>query len=263
MVTVDKGLHPLDERYLDAYAAPGAPAGGAEPGGSPPQCPLCFRALAPTGRSRGGFRYFRHELAADDERCPLTTSNYQLDRMSVRRMRDPAIEQPFRRSFLRQWQRHYRLASEVTPWFSLPLFTRVIEYADVMNLWSYPALRMHDVPSVLLVMAGFIGRRTESGDVARERFWFDGSVVDVGDLWAPGRAERAKLYRVIYRAPQHTPLPTAASIVYWEPVRQPTRLAEISAPRLSRGHMRAFARFLKHYDAQRRARLSGVPEDAP
>ncbi|PLZ01726.1 hypothetical protein CY652_13635 [Burkholderia sp. WAC0059] len=215
----------------------------------------------PTGHNRGGFRYFRHEQPADDERCALTTSSYQLPGMSVGYVRDPMVELRYRRRFLQQWQWHYRRVREVTPWFSLPLFTRMIEYADVMNLWSYPALRLDDAPYVLLVMAGFISTRTASGELTRERFWFDGSVADVGDLWSAGRTVPATLFRVVYRAPLQTPLPTAASIMYWEPVRQVTRLADISVPRVSRSELKSFARFLERYEAQRRTRLSGVSED--
>lgn len=255
---MDKGLHPLDERYLDAYGLPERASDGEA--AAAVRCPLCLRTLVPTGHSRGKFRYFRHETPEEDERCPLTTSSYQLDGMSVGHPRDLLGDLRYRRRFLQQWQSHYRMTREVEPWFSLEHFTRMIEYADVVNLWSYPVLRLHDVPYVLLVMAGFISARTAAGEPVRERFWFDGSVNDVGDLWRRDRSAPARLFRVVYGMPQHTPLPTAASILYWEPVHQARRLAEISVPRVSRGQVRAFARFLEYHEAQRRARASDIPE---
>jgi hypothetical protein len=258
---VDKGLHPLDERYIDAYGMAGRETVLSGQPSSCPRCPLCLKTVVPTGHSRGGYRYFRHAAPEHEEQCPLTTPSYQLHGMSVRQARDPAVELRYRGRFLQQWQRHYRFAREATPWCSLPRFTRMIEYADVMNLWSYPALQLRDVPYVLLVMAGFINTRLPSGEAARERFWFDGSVTDVGDLWQHDRITPASLFRVVYRVPHQTPLPTAGAIMYWEPVGQAERLTEITVPRVPPSQQRMFARFLEHYEAQRRARMQNVPEN--
>jgi hypothetical protein len=262
---VDKGLHPLDERYVDAYGGCGT-FGAEGHSNASPRCPLCLRGLVPTGHNRGGFRYFRHAESEDDECCPLMTTRYQLPGMTVSLGADrstPEIGLRSRKRFLRHWQRHYRLAREVAPSLTLARFTVLIEYADALNLWSYAALQQGDLPSVLLVLAGFIGARSPGGEAIWERFWFDGSVVDVGDLWNAQRSAPARLFRLVYRVPQHTPLPTAASIVYWEPVRQAVRLAEIGKTRVTRAQARTFAHFLELYETQRAARAPVTAEDEP
>jgi prepilin-type N-terminal cleavage/methylation domain-containing protein len=83
---------------------------------------------------------------------------------------------------------------------------------------ALPRLDHNDLPYVLLVMAGFLTVRGANAEVTRERFYFDGSLRDVGDLWREGRRMPATLYRIVYRNPLHTPFPTAASIQHWERV---------------------------------------------
>lgn len=239
IVDPDKGLHPLDERYIEAFAFRGDldVAGYGTP---LLRCPLCLGELVPTHRQRHGRRYFRHRVNADAVRCPLTTANYQPEEFVVRApLWEPLIADTNRSRFLFSWKRHYRIARYVAPSLTLERFTGLIEYADVRNLWSHRQLDQRDLPYVLLVLAGFMAVRRKGEGTTWVRFWFDGRVRDAGDLWRPG-VPAAQVFRVIYRDPVQTPFPTGAEVVRWERVERIDRLADVSGPDVSRADIHAF-----------------------
>ncbi|GAB2916167.1 hypothetical protein GCM10027093_63360 [Paraburkholderia jirisanensis] len=250
---MEKGVHPLDQRYIDAYAsrAESSPDCMATLP-SPVRCPLCDGPLERSARRRQGYRYFAHREKADGERCPLSTSSYQLLGMLVGCERNPLVEVEHRMRFLDAWQRHYRIARSLAPMLTLERFAALIKYADVVNLWSHPALDRRDLPYVLLVMAGFMTSRDANGEVTRVRFWFDGSVQHVSDLWRASRTQKPELYRIVYRDPLHTPFPTSAHILCWERVAQATRVADTGVPRLSRDEVQLFTRMMEVHDLERR-----------
>ncbi|MFL9888503.1 hypothetical protein PQR66_36140 [Paraburkholderia agricolaris] len=280
---MDKGWHPLDERYVEAYGAhartPLAEVAAVQPDtpltlDTPltplnPHCPLCLAGLVFTHRRRGGFRYYRHLESADDARCPLTTPSYDPAGLSVNASVDAnmgadananmnvppqgAAASLHRERFLQHWQRHYRIARHAAPPLTLERFARLIEYADVVDLWRYPAFDEHDAPYVLLALAGFISVH-DRDERARIRLWFDGSVRDVGDLWHAERRVPPGLFRVTYREPLHTPFPTSADILFWEPVERIERLADCTAPRLRQTQIRMFNRFIDGYERERNRR---------
>lgn len=251
-------LHPLDACYIETYVS-SERAGPAVADVTTRQaaalmCPLCGGALTLNQRRRGGRQYFRHRERAHEERCPLSTSSYQPAGMSIAHARDPLAEVECRQRFLRYWRRHYRLVRQTAPALTLRRFTELIEYADVMNLWSYARLDERDLPYVLVVLAEFMTVYDESGEATRERFWFDSSVRDVGDLWAAQRPARARLFRIVYREPPHTPFPTASDILHWEPVERIDRLKDMEGPGISRADVRAFDQFVERNAAARLAR---------
>jgi hypothetical protein len=213
---------------------------------------LCEGVLVPEGR-RHGHRYFRHERDADVERCPLTTSDYQLAGMLVDHPRDE-IEHEQRARFIEHWQRHYRAAKAAAPMLTMERFTHLIAYADVVNLWSCPQLDDRDLPYVLLVMAGFMTMHRKGGETTRERLWFEGSIRRAEDLWKPGRPTRARLFRIVYRDPVRTPFPVGTDILYWELMTQVSRMADTRASRVSGPEIQAFEWFIERHDAWRRDR---------
>ncbi|CAB3643388.1 hypothetical protein LMG24238_00491 [Paraburkholderia sediminicola] len=255
---MDKGWHPLDERYVEAYGAYARTQAGDGAVSANPRCPLCLAELVFTHRRRGGYRYYRHLDSADDARCPLTTSSYEPAGLTVGASLDTnanglaggAAGPLHRERFLQHWQRHFRIARHAAPPLTLERFARLIEYADVVDLWRYPAFDERDVPYVLLALAGFISVN-DRDERARIRLCFDGSVRDVGDLWRDERRVPAGLFRVTYREPLHTPFPTAADILFWEPVERIERLADCPAPRLRQTQIRAFNRFIGGYERER------------
>lgn len=262
---MDKGWHPLDERYVEAYGADARTHAGEPVAAQPvasikPRCPLCLAELVFTHRRRGGYRYYRHLDSADDARCPLTTPSYEPTGLTVNATPNGngsasgsahAAAGPLHRErFLQHWQRHFRIARHAAPPLTLERFARLIEYADVVDLWRYPAFDERDVPYVLLALAGFISVN-DRDERARIRLCFDGSVRDVGDLWRDERRVPPGLFRVTYREPLHTPFPTAADILFWEPVERIERLADCHAPRLRQTQIRAFNRFLGGYERER------------
>jgi hypothetical protein len=253
-------LHPLDVCYLEKYAASESTMPAVADAGmqeAAVMCPLCGGPLTLNLRRRAGRQYFRHDEQADEARCPLSTSSYQPEGMSIAHKRDPLVEVECRQRFLRHWRRHYRLMRQTAPSVTLRRFTELIEYADVMNLWSYERLDERDLPYVLLVLAEFMTVHDESGESTRERFWFDRSVRDVGDLWSEQRTSRARLFRMVYREPLHTPFPTAADMLHWECVEQIDRLKDMEGPGISRADVRAFDQFVERNAAARLARRAG------
>ena len=255
MANVDRRWHPLDERYVERYGSrhEGDAREADESPASGPRCPLCLAELVFTHRRRGGFRYYRHLDNAADARCPLTTPSYEPPGLAVAAPLDEPAGLAHRERFLQHWQRHYRLARQAAPPLTLERFARLIEYADVVGLWRYPAFDERDAPYVLLALAGFLSVH-EPDSRARIRLWFDGSVRDVGDLLSETRATPAKLFKLTYHEPLHTPFPTSSDILFWEPVERFDRLADCTAPRLRQTQVRAFNRFLDSYERERATR---------
>ena len=239
---MDNELHPLDERYIEAY---GYRDGAEQHELALLRCPLCFSELVPTHHQRRGHRYFKHRREEDAARCPLTTPSYQLERFAAdTAVPDMQIAQAHRALFLSNWKRHYRIARHTAPSLTLERFMGLVKYADVMKLWAHPLLVQRDLPYVLLVLAGFIAEHRRGDVTTWTRFWFDGRVNAVGDLWRHG-AQAARIYRVVYRDPMRTPFPTGAEIIRWERVERIERVADLSTPRVARMEMRLFDRFLE------------------
>ncbi|RKF46587.1 hypothetical protein [Paraburkholderia fungorum] len=261
---MDKGWHPLDERYVEAYGAHARTLAEEAASAPHPRCPLCLAELVFTHRRRGGHRYYRHLESADDARCPLTTPSYDPAGLAVNAhaLAQGVSAALHRERFLQHWQRHYRIARHAAPPLTLERFARLIEYADVVDLWRYAAFDERDAPYVLLALAGFISVH-DRDERARIRIWFDGSVRDVGDLWHEERRRPPGLFRVTYREPLHTPFPTSADILFWEPVERVERLSDCTAPRLRQTQIRMFNRFIDGYERERRRRgehASGADE---
>jgi hypothetical protein len=258
-------LHPLDERYINAYTLHSALHSEADSGAqtpiSPPACPLCLGELVANPRRRAGFVNYRHKSGAHAEHCPLTTARYQPDDLMIRGPRDPLSARRQRSRFLYRWKRHYRIARSAAPSLSIRRFTELIEYADVLNLWSYPRLAQRDLPYALLVLAGFVAARNERDELVWVRFWFDKSVSDMGDLWQEG-AHPPRLFKVIYRKPLHTPFPTGAEILFWEPVVRAARRADAETSAVSRAEIRAFARYMEHSASVRSEQYEEANEHA-
>jgi|SRR5471032_1123810 len=250
-VSLVKGLHPLDERYIGAYAWRGESAAAVQEA-SPLRCPLCLGVLVSTHRQRRGYGYFRHESDADAARCPLATTSYQPEGLVVKGPQESPVAHTHRARFLLNWKRHYRLARSMVSSLTVKRFTELIEYADVLNLWSYPLLELRDLPYVLLVMAGFMAVRGEGEDKTWVRYWFDGSVRDAGDLWRAD-AGVAQLFRVEYRDSLRTPFPTSAEILHWAPTVRIERLQDLTGPGVTRADVKAFARFVERNASVRRA----------
>ncbi|QYD72842.1 hypothetical protein KZJ38_24450 [Paraburkholderia edwinii] len=244
-MTVDNELHPLDERYIEAY---GLREGGAidDADGGTLRCPLCAGVLVPTHHQRRGHRYYKHRSEEDTARCPLTTTNYQLERFQIgTHVPDPHAARAHRAQFLFNWKRHFRIARHTAPALTLERFTALVKYADVMNLWAYPLLDQRDLPYVLLVLAGFMAEHRKGDVTTWTRFWFDGRIRSANDLWRSGAPE-ARLYRVIYRDAVRTPFPTSSEIIRWERIERVERIADITSRGVGRAEMRTFEQFLEN-----------------
>jgi hypothetical protein len=209
-------------------------------------CPVCQAELAPVPGDETVAHRFRHALRDDEARCPLTTLSYQPEGMTIRHMRDVGHESVQRGIFIANWVRHYRAMRQIAAPLTVRRLTQLIECADVANLWSYPGMAQHDVPYVLLVLAGFIRDQGPQGETQWLRFCFDGTVRDVGDLWREGgRAGRSPLlFRMVYRHPGETPYPTSRELMHFRVVERDWSFLEGPDPRALRSDARAFERFL-------------------
>lgn len=204
-------------------------------------CPVCLGALMP--EPAGGAPLTWHVSHHDELRCPLTTPSYQPEGMTVHHMRDPAVGSRHRSAFMSNWTRHFRVMKQLAPSLTVRRLTVLVDYADVLNLWSYPALVQRDLPHVLLVLAGFFRECGPLGEVVWVRFWFDGRVSDVGDLWTEAGVG-ARLFRMVYRHPEATPFPTSRELVYHGTVRRDRRFPDRFVRLIRRSDVREFERFM-------------------
>lgn len=204
-------------------------------------CPVCSGELTLLADGGAG-RRFRHLIAYDEERCPLSTLSYQPEAPSVRRKRDAALEREQRGAFLENWQRHFQVMRRAAPSMTVRRFIYLVGYADVMNLWSYPSIEQHDLPYVLLTLAQFMRAGAMGGRPVWVRFCFDATVRDVGDLWTH-RGPQARLFKMMYNAPRETPFPTSRQLIHYETVRRDTSFLETSPPWMKRADVKEFQRF--------------------
>jgi hypothetical protein len=127
---------------------------------------------------------------------------------------------------------------------SMSAISKPTDTGTAPNNMSWRCYVQRDLPYVLLVLAGFIAEHRRGDVTTWTRFWFDGRVNAVGDLWRNG-AQAARIYRVVYRDPIRTPFPTGAEIIRWERVERIDRVADLSTPRADGTEMRLFDRFLE------------------
>jgi hypothetical protein len=243
---VDSARHPLVEgrRAADPYAETGGPSSG-KPGTGTQQyswCPVCLGELSVAADTGADARHLKHRFAQDEARCPLSTPSYQPEGLIISHIRDAEVERRHRKAFIDRWPYHYNEMKQLASSLTMQRFTRLVDYADVMNLWSYPNLDQRDLPCVLLALADFMidhGR----GPLTWVRFCFDARVRDVGDLWAPGGRE-VQFFMMRYREPSATPFPTARQLQKWGALPRSTRFLDGPAPQLNAIDMQMFRRFL-------------------
>ena len=207
-------------------------------------CPVCLGELAAVLQNETVAHRFRHASADDEARCPLTTSSYQPEGLTVRHLRNVVREGVQRGMFMGNWLRHFRLMRQLAPSLTVRRLTLLVEYADVLNLWSYPDIRQIDLPYVLLVLAGFIRHEGPQGEIFWVRFCFDDRVRDVGDLWNDG-AVLTRLFRMVYCPPRQTPFPTSRELMHFQMIEWDRDFLERPEPRALRRDVRAFQRFLE------------------
>jgi hypothetical protein len=243
---LDSARHPLadESSAVDPYAETGEPSSD-KPGPGTQQyswCPVCLGELSVTSDRSADARHFKHRFAQDEARCPLSTGSYQPEGLNVSHARDAEVERRHRKAFVDHWSHHYTEMKQLAPSLTVQRFTRLVEYADVINLWSYPNLDQRDLPYVLLALADFMIEHGR-GSLTWVRFCFDSRVRDVGDLWAPGGRE-VQFFRMRYREPSATPFPTAKQLQNWGALPRSTSFLDGPAPKLNVIDVQMFRRFL-------------------
>lgn len=237
-----------------AQRSPSTDASGciAYEGRFPSHCPLCFGPLTLVAEMPG---YARHAHARQAAQCVLTTDQYQPRDLTARVQRDAHVATLNRRGFVQDWERHYALIKHLCPTLTMTRLTTALAYADVLGVWSYPGLREETIAPLLLALAGFMRLsqcvdppEIPSKSVRWLRYWFDASVRDIGDLWAP-RSDAPGFFRVEYGEPEATPFPTGSQVVRWTMLHDiPSMWADLEAETsavVTPGERNAFERFLK------------------
>lgn len=209
------------------------------------RCPVCQGVLRLVVGHGVSERHFVHCTAEDANRCPLSTTLWQPDGFTVRQKRDPRTSDIHFARFVENWRRHYGLMKRLVPVLNIQRFICLVEYANVLNLWSHAGLREADIPYVLLALAEFIRQPPgPEGYTTWVRFCFESDVRDLKDLWMSSGAGQARLFRMVYLEPVLTPFPVAAQMIDWETVRRDEGFLTGSSPYMCVADVRAFERFL-------------------
>ncbi|HTJ94460.1 MAG TPA: hypothetical protein VL424_15310, partial [Pararobbsia sp.] len=179
-----QALHPTTDEYVDVGRYLGE-FGADAAGKRRARCPFCLRHAMEPVFEGGHAKGFVHRERATASTCPLVTLSAQSLKLRVEHARNVVWHRQHRAAFLAHWQRHYRRMKEQVTSLTVDRLISFIAYADVVDLWSHPALVLDDVPYVLLALGELIA---EPGDPAAAywvRFVVDGTVRNVGDLWKP------------------------------------------------------------------------------
>lgn len=190
-------------------------------------CPVCLGALARS--AGGGASRPVHLLAEDEERCPLTTMSYQPDGPPLRHMRDVGLHARRRDAFLCNWTRHFHVMRQLAPSLSPRRLAKLIDWADVLNLWSHPLLAEQDLPYVLLVLAGFIRQCGRDGEMLWVRVYFEGSLTGVNDKQLRSGLPR-RVFRMVYGQPERFPFPTSRELLSFTTEERQVRFLEGPLP---------------------------------
>lgn len=224
-------LHPLANDYVDVDRYLGE-FGVDATGKRRARCPFCLKhAMEPvlgdehgagaTGQDDatavGHARGFVHRDRSAAGACLLVTISLQPTRLRVEHARNPTWHRQHRAAFLAQWQSHYRRMKSHVPSLSVARLISLIAYADVVNLWSHPALALGDIPYVLLALGELIVEPSDAKAAHWVRFVFDGTVQCVDDLWR-SRAVAPRLFKIRYRTETLGQLPMWRDIVSCEAV---------------------------------------------
>jgi hypothetical protein len=236
---LEYALHPVEDRliHVDDLAPTGAvPRPWA-------RCPLCHGPLHVVAlRDRARSRRFLH-LARGLAACPLVRD--ALPNPLAMRIGPPLDAQGRQRRahFLQHWQRHLHTIRQVASSFGIARFMRTIEHADVLKLWAWPTLAQRDIPYILLVLTEFIAASSGGRTTFWSRFWFDGSVRDIGDF-DQARERLPHLFRLRYRPPRRAAFPGVRHLIGCEPVAMEEANAPAAQDGMPRQDVAAFEAFI-------------------
>jgi hypothetical protein len=210
------------------------------------RCPLCGDALQVVQlRDRAHTRYFAH-IAHEQLACPLVNDTLTNPLLVNAHVFDPIHERVRRNEFARHWRQHLHTIRQQVPGFTAARLTRVIEHADVLHVWAWPALVHADLPYILLVLAEFVATTPGVPQSAWLRFWFDASVQCVGDLrtGGAGRATASRLFRLRYRPPRASMFPGPQQLLACDEVSMNADFLPQRVARLTRAEVMLVESFL-------------------
>ncbi len=250
-------LHPLDQRrvtvdeFLQDARAPDAMSRATA------LCPLCGEDVYVARlHDRAHTQQFSH-VAGERARCPLVNSRlHDMTFMSIY-CHDEERTRRQRGAFIGHWRHHLMAIRQHAPVFSVQRFTQVIEYADVLHLWSCPTLVQEDVPYILLTLASFIAEMPGTAHPTWLRFVFDASVREAIDLRKPGRTP-PRFFRLHYRSSFTSMFPDARHLLEWIDVPMTGDFLH-QTPRITLPEATAFDAFIK----RQRESESEAADDLP
>lgn len=152
------------------------------------RCPACLKDMQVIGEDRPVHdRLFKH-MPDKENRCPLknlANARYELLPDAVP---DKSRGIQMRADFFLGWEWHFGYMQKLTDMaLDIQDFISRIELADQNSLWSRRNLQLWEIPYILLVWREFQPVWSASRLTwLREdwlRFWFDGSIRTIEDLW--------------------------------------------------------------------------------
>lgn len=165
-------------------------------------CETCRKDVYLAGERSLRSTHFKHFPGAD---CP-SSSEVDKPYLALTPVNgDPAAGQRLRASFRANWQRHYRILSDLVPFLAPEEFIHLLQEATRLRTWEYRPFPEERIPYALILTADFPNwtSRKYRGNPMRElwlRFWYGTEVGAVEDLWIR-QVDKIRLLRASYPSP--------------------------------------------------------------
>ena len=257
-------LHPSADTYLGAVEYV-MQFGTDATGKRRARCPFCMRHAVEPQIEDGHANGFVHRERTTSSLCPLVTQSAQPLALRIAHERNATWHRRHRAAFIEQWAAHYRLMRDLVPTLTVDRLIGLVSYADVVSLWSHPALVSEQVAYVLLALGALIAEGGDTAHMNWVRFVFDGTVRSIDDLWT-GRAVAPRLFRIRYRTESVSKPPMARDIIACDEVRFEALVADPHAHGVSVHELARFNAFVRGGDGlglgdERKEESSGVFPD--
>jgi hypothetical protein len=153
-------------------------------------CPACAITLHTVGENNAGttdafFAHDRIENGKIEPFCPLKESgSKKYDGLTPTH---PNVQSGIllRENFMNNWRKHWALIKNYVEYPDIYPFINAIKHLDNSRTWQHAGLREELVSYIILSLLEFappVGKVADARKVTY-RFWFDGTVRTIEDLW--------------------------------------------------------------------------------
>lgn len=239
-------LHPTRNRYING-AAYSREIGDQGLDVSPDaRCPFCLKLAMVPEWSDGVVRHFFHRHRGSSGSCPLVTVDVQSGFFQAESIYSPDTSSANREAFLAVWYRQFLSMKRLVGSLNVERFFRLIEHADILNLWSHSAFRLDDMPAVLLVLADLVADTSETKRRIWVRFKFAELPTSLDGLW--GRKKTPALFKLSYKPRPDGRLPNYKELTHCARVAIDCRSIGGAGDGPSFAEALAFERFTRSHD---------------